>query len=133
MSNLTYKEAHVKAGALCARAEKAPCEIRQKAVRDWGLEQDDADRLVEELKKEGFINEERYARAFVNDKFKYAHWGKTKIANALRQKSIDREIIDAALEEVVDEETELQALKQILIRHAMSKGYSYETVSKLFK
>lgn len=133
MNNLTYKEAYIKAGALCARAEKAPSEIRQKAIRDWGLEHDDADHLVEELTKEGFINEERYARAFVNDKFKYAHWGKAKIAAGLRQKGIDSELIDAALSEVVDEEAELQALKQILIRHAMSKGYSYETVSKLFK
>lgn len=133
MSNLSYKEAYIKAGALCARAEKAPSEIRQKAIRDWGLEHDDADHLVEELTKEGFINEERYARAFVNDKFKYAHWGKTKIAAALRQKGIDSELIQEALSEVVDEEAELQALKQILIRHAMSKGYSYETVSKLFK
>lgn len=133
MNNLTYKEAYIKAGALCARAEKAPSEIRQKAIRDWRLEPDDADRLVEELTKEGFINEERYARAFVNDKFKYAHWGKAKIAAALRQKGIDSELIDSALAEVVDEEAELQALKQILIRHAMSKGYSYETVSKLFK
>lgn len=133
MNNLTYKEAYIKAGALCARAEKAPIEIEQKAVRDWGLEREEAQRLVEELKHEGFINEERYARAFVNDKFKFAHWGKTKIAAALRQKGIDSEMINNALAEVVDEEAELQALKQILIRHAMSKGYSYETVSKLFK
>lgn len=133
MNNLTYKEAYIKAGALCARTEKAPIEIEQKAVRDWGLEREEAQRLVKELKHEGFINEERYARAFVNDKFKYAHWGKTKIATALRQKGIDSELIESALAEVVDEEAELQALKQILIRHAMSKGYSYETVSKLFK
>ncbi len=46
----------------------------------WGIENDDAEKIIEILIKENFINEARFAAAFVRDKFKYNKWGKIKIA-----------------------------------------------------
>ena len=45
-----------------------------------GNRDNDIARIIEMLKKENFINEERYAIGFVKDKFNYNKWGKIKIA-----------------------------------------------------
>ena len=44
-----------------------------------------------------YIDDKRYAAAFANDKIKFSHWGKIKVAYALRQKNIPQQFIDYAL------------------------------------
>jgi regulatory protein len=81
---LTFREAVSKASELCSRSEKCSFDLEIKC-RDWQLSRDETSRLLTFLQKEGFINHERYACSFVNDKFKFNKWGKIKLAYALRQ------------------------------------------------
>ena len=90
-----------RAAALCARSEQAPGDIRDKLVK-WGLSQSDVNQVLQQLVEQGFINEERYAKAFVKDRFAFNGWGKIKIAYQLRQKGIPDEIINEAMTAIDD-------------------------------
>ena len=82
--------------ALCSRGEQAESDLREK-LRKWEVSPADADRIIQRLKEENFLSDERYARAFVRDKFRFNGWGRIKIAHALRQKHIDSQWIEQAL------------------------------------
>lgn len=109
---LTPSQALNRAAALCARSEQAPSDIREKLIK-WGLSANDANQVVAQLTSQGFIDEGRYARAFVKDKFAFNGWGKFKIAHQLRQKGIPTEVIDDAMT-VIDDEGYRQRLTELL-------------------
>ena len=67
---LTPSQALNRAAALCARSEQAPADVHAKLIK-WGLNASDAARVMEGLTEQGFINEERFAKAFVKDKFTF--------------------------------------------------------------
>lgn len=115
--NLTYEQALNRAATLCSTSERCTSDIYSKAL-GWGLSEADAERLVAALISEKFIDESRYARAFVNDKYRFQHWGRTKIRYALRAKRIADSLIDAALAEVVDDEDYLDECLTLL-RHRL--------------
>lgn len=83
----------------CAQAEHCHYEVQQK-LRDWGVGRDDADEIILELIEDRFLNEGRFALAFVHDKFHLQQWGKTKIVQHLRQKRVSDNCIDEALEQI---------------------------------
>ena len=60
-----------------------------------------------------FVNDERYAKAFVRGKVNQSGWGVNKIRFHLIQKGIDKDIIDEALGQT-DEEAYRQRLIEIL-------------------
>ena len=85
--NEIYKTALSRAMALCAGREQCIKDIRQKLI-SWNVALHDTGRIIDTLVRENFINEERYAGAFVKDKFTCNRWGKVKIAAHLRAKGI---------------------------------------------
>ena len=130
---------------LCARAEKSQEDAR-RLMRGWGLAERDAEGVLAKLVRDRFIDDARYAGAFVREKLRLSGWGEYKIRPALQRKRIDRELIDAALAEAdrsgMDERLRRQLerkartakystqyeLKTKLIRYGLSLGYDYETV-----
>lgn len=109
---LTPTQAMNRAAALCARCEQAPGDLREKLFK-WGLSSSDATQVLQRLTEQGFINEERYAKAFVKDKFAFNGWGRIKIAHQLRQKGIASEVIDEAMS-ALDEDEYRQRLLELL-------------------
>lgn len=109
---LTVEQATNRAAALCARCEQAPADINDKLMK-WGLSARDAAGVTRQLIDEGFLNEQRFARAFVKDRFAFNGWGKIKIAHQLRQKGIPSDIIDEAMS-VIDEDQYRQRLIELL-------------------
>lgn len=138
--NTLFKTALNKAMALCSRREYCSGDIQDK-LGSWGLGQVDSDKVIELLKKENFINEERFATAFVKDKFSYNKWGKVKISSHLRAKQIPGNIIKSALDSIDNEAytriindllkshrrsvkaKNLYDLKAKLLRYGLSKGF----------
>lgn len=100
---IDYDAALAKAAALCSRAEHAEAEMTRK-LRQWGAEPEVAARVVEWLVDNGFINNERYARAFVYDKSRFDMWGRVKIRHSLRQNGIAQAIVDVAMTEIDEAE-----------------------------
>jgi regulatory protein len=82
----------------------------------------------------GFIDEERYCRAFVKDKVVYNKWGRRKVEQALWAKRIPQEIIREALDEV-DQENYVDTLRQLLKNKSRSVKASseYERTQKLIR
>lgn len=113
---MTPETALNRAAALCARSEQAASDVRGKLLR-WGLTPQQAQEVIDRLIDGGYLDDERYARAFVNDKFKFNGWGRIKIAYQLRAKGISQDCIDEALT-LIDDESYEQALLQLLTAKA---------------
>ena len=145
---LTEAEALQKMAAYCARGEHCTGDVEDKLER-LGLPAAAIGRIVAKLKKESFIDDARYCRAFINDHLLFSGWGRLKLAQALYQKHIDRltyqSCIDAiddgvyreALRKVLkrkaesmDEQDEYQS-KMKLVRYAVSRGFTYEEVMEM--
>ena len=86
----------------CAEAEQCEHAVRQKLVT-WGATPSEADRVVEALYNEEYINDERYARAYCESKILRQHWGRQKVLYQLRLKRLPRTAIDQGLASVDDE------------------------------
>jgi regulatory protein len=110
-----YMTALSKAMAICSGREYCSDDIRNKLI-SWGVVSSEADRIIKVLIKENFINELRFATAFVRDKFKYNKWGKIKIVSHLKQKKIPSDIITSALESI-DNDAYLKLLDDLISSH----------------
>lgn len=147
---LTYQEALHKACSFCSLAERCESEVREK-LSVWGISIDESDEIIEKLKAENFLNEQRFVAAFVKDKFRFNKWGKIKIAYALQQKKIETSLVQTVLSEKIDEEEYEQVLMELLqskmkglkykdkydlqaklYRFAQSRGFEGSVVSKVF-
>jgi regulatory protein len=113
--NTLINTALKKAMALCAGREYCSEDIRMK-LDSWGLNSHDVESVMNKLIKENFINDKRYAEAFVKDKYNHNKWGKVKIAAQLRAKRIGSEFIESALARL-DEDEYRQTIRHILASH----------------
>ena len=113
--NELFKISLNKSMAQCSHKELCRDDIRKK-LSLWGVENDDTEKIIEILIREKFIDENRYASAFVRDKFKYNKWGKVKIAAHLRSKKLPSEIIGTALDSI-DHEAYVSFLRGLLEVH----------------
>ena len=109
---LTPPEALHRAAALCSSAEHCTADIREKLARG-GVTEADSRTIIDRLVQERFIDEQRYAVAFVKDKFRFSGWGRIKMRYALQQKRIDGSDIDHALA-TLDEEPYNDRLLELL-------------------
>ena len=98
---MNYKEALSYTMDLCSRHEKCCSEIREKLVK-FKLPGPHVEKVLQTLKKEGFIDESRYAGMFVRDKLRINRWGKIKIQHMLSAKQIPEEIIAEAINGIDD-------------------------------
>jgi len=130
---MTEQEAYLQLAALCAQAEHCQHEMREKMKR-WGLDEAAQERVVSRLVKERFVDDERYARAFVKDKVHYNKWGRRKVQQGLWMKHIDDDIQHRVLDEV-DDKAYLEVLRPLLKqkRKATKAGSDYELNQKLVR
>ena len=143
--DITEQEAFLQLAALCAQAEHCEQEMRDKLKR-WELDTATADRIIARLQKERYIDDARYARAFVKDKIRYNKWGRRKVEQALWQKRIADDIRQQVLGEIDENEyldvlrpllkqkrrtTKAEndyALNQKLVRFALGRGFTFDLI-----
>ena len=130
---LTEEQLFYRLSALCARAEHCRQEMAAK-MRTWQVPDDVQQRVIGRLADERYIDDSRYARAFVHDKVRYAKWGRRKIEQALYMKRIPDDAIAAALDDV-DTSEYVEILRPMLQAKAKSiKADSpYELEMKLMR
>ena len=139
------KEAYLTLAALCAQAEHCQWEMLEK-MRRWEVPEEAQARVMQRLVEERYVDDERYAQAFVKDKIRYNKWGRRKVDQALWQKHIDEDIRKRVLDEVDDEEylgvlrpllkqkrksTKANSdyeLNQKLMRFAMGRGFTFDII-----
>lgn len=139
-----------KAALLCSRYEKCTSEVMEK-LQNWGLTPEETKPVVSKLIAEKYIDDERFARAYVKDKFRFNHWGKQKIKHMLQAKHISPDILKLAFDEIEDE-TYASDLRQLLkdkdrsvkakddfdrrtklMRFALGRGFETGLVIKVLK
>jgi regulatory protein len=130
---MTGKEAFQKLAALCARSEHCQHEMLEK-MRQWGVSEEEQAEVMARLVDEHYVDDERFARAFVADKIRYNKWGRRKVEQALWLKHIDKEIAQSVLEEIDDSEY-VNILTPMLKqkRRSTKAASSYELNGKLVK
>lgn len=132
---------------LCSRREYCRSDIMKKVVSALDSDRETAEKLVEILVTEKYIDEFRYASAFARDKSSISGWGETKIRYMLSSKGIPREVIDKALEEIDGAkamtrleklmENKYRSLKDDpqcrlkMLRFGLGRGYGYDEVSEV--
>jgi len=133
---------------LCARSEKCEFDIEQK-LNKLEIDDESKDEIIEYLKVNNYINNQRYTDAFVNDKFKFNKWGKQKIRQYLKFKRIETIFVEKSLNNLNEDDyvnilTEILRSKrkqikdeneykvmQKLVNHAISKGFEIDLVLKI--
>ena len=145
MKEVTEQGAYLQLAQLCARSEHCQHEMLEK-MRKWGMADEAQARVMQRLVSERYIDDERYARAFVRDKIRYNKWGRRKVEQALWMKRIDDDIRERVLGEIDDNEyisvlrpllkqkrrsTKAQSdyeLNQKLVRFALSRGFTFDII-----
>lgn len=145
MKEVTEQGAYLQLAQLCARSEHCQWELLEK-MRRWEMSEEAQARVMQRLVSERYVDDERYARAFVRDKVRYNKWGRRKVEQALWQKRIDEEIRNSVLNDVDDEEylsvlspllkqkrKTIKAkndyeLNQKLVRFALGRGFTFDII-----
>lgn len=133
MKKFTEEEALNRAMAQCSLTEYCRVDVEDKILK-WNVSHEATERILDQLTAEDFINEERYCRAFINDKFRIAKWGKQKIADGLRLKKMPRDMVWRFLNEI-DQDEYLGVLEEILAskRKSVRAESDYELNAKLIR
>ena len=142
---MTEQEAYLKLTALCANTEHCQHEMQEKMKR-WELPEEAQARVMARLVKERYVDDERFARAYVKDKIRYNKWGRRKVQQGLWTKRIDEDIQQRVLGEVDDEEylsvlrpllkQKQRSIKaesdyernQKLVRFALGRGFTFDII-----
>lgn len=146
----TEEEGRVKAEAYCSVAERCEDDVLRK-LEQWGVPSDAHEAIVAHLIKERYIDQCRFAVAFVRDKYRFNQWGRIKITQSLRQKHLASTDIVVAMEEI-DEEEYFSVLEHLiarklssikaknsferngkLVRFAASRGYEMDEILRCMK
>jgi len=134
----------------CAYRERCLQEVIAK-LKELGADQRIMVRIIDNLVKENFINEKRYAEVFARGKFRINKWGKQKITAELRKRKIPEKFVITGLAEVDYEDyiitlktlvqkkaetlnqTNKTKFKKQLVSYATAKGYETDLVWNVVK
>lgn len=141
----TPEQAFASLQRLCARAERSSGDA-MRLMATWSVEPAKRQEILEQLQRERFIDDKRYAEAFVREKINLSAWGEYKIRTSLKSKGIAEQIIS----EVMASSPEINSperlgerlqrkirtikyknpydLKTKLMRYGLSLGFDMETV-----
>lgn len=129
----------------CAYQERSHREVKNKLF-EYGLYSSEVDETLSRLITEGFLNEERYAKAYAGGKFRMLKWGKVKIQRELEMEGLTPKCIASGLAEIDSKDYSKTLLRLIrnkseqinepnsfkkknkVARFAIGKGYEPELV-----
>jgi len=127
---LTPSQAKPKIEKYCAYQERSHKQVLEK-LRSLGLDQQEAGEMLVELMQAGFVNEARYAAAFVRGRFKLKGWGRNKIEQALKREGLSSRQIETALAEIEEPQYEQTLVKLAEKKAASVSGTPFEKRMKI--
>jgi regulatory protein len=111
----------------CAYRERSIYETKQK-LQSFELSASDLKNILQYLSERGYVDDLRFARAFVRGKFRQNQWGRLKIQAGLRNQHIAPDIIKKALG-VIDE----SEYERIMLKLAVAKAKSFKEEANAFE
>jgi regulatory protein len=88
---------------LCSKSEQCSPDI-QKKIKESGGTDLMVQEIIGRLKKENYLNDLRFVKMYVNEKFKINKWGRIKIHYYLNMKGLKEDIIQEGLSEIDEED-----------------------------
>lgn len=127
------KEIFIKLARLCSRSEECSPDIRKK-IREMGGDSEVEERIIQRLRDEKYLDDERFVRAYVRDKFRLNQWGRIKMRYYLKMKGLNEKIIGTGFEEI-DEEQYVKLLKKTMKDKAktIKKKEKYEKMAQVIR
>ena len=138
----------------CAMQERCTVEVKIRSAAN-GIPEANTKKIIAQLKDEGFINEERFAKLYAGGKFRNKKWGRDRIIGELRARQISEEDIKMGLSEIDEEQYRKNIVEMVekkiattdhsnpvLFKHRLSKpvitkGYEadmvFEVIDELMK
>lgn len=98
-TSLTVDEALKKLEYYCSYQDRCYKEVVAK-LKALGMYQAAIDHIMQQLVKNNFLNEERFAQSFARGKHKFKGWGKRRIEQELKFREISAYNIRIALKEI---------------------------------
>lgn len=115
-----------------------------------GFNKDIISEVLEELERYKYIDDEKFAESYINDRMNFRPCGKLMIEKELKEKGIAENIINDKISELISEEKELESagilvrkklkiiggnvdkrrVYQKIASYLQSKGYSFDTISQ---
>jgi regulatory protein len=119
---------------MCARSERSSGDAL-RLMKRWGVADDEARKVLARLQAERFIDDRRFAEAFVRDKLNLSGWGAYKIKMSLRTKGVSREVIDEVVSPMIEATDMKERLEDIMQRKLRTLKYTstYEAKTKLIR
>lgn len=115
MAITEIRQAYEKVARYCGYQDRTEKEVRAKLHSLGITQEEELVQLIETLKTEKFLDEERYVSAFVRGRLIGKQWGKCKIQLALVSKGIAPDLICRKLAAIEDADY-LHTLQEIAIR-----------------
>ncbi len=143
----TAREAFNKMAQLCSRSEQCSADIRKK-IAAFDIVQEVVEEIIEKLKSEKFLDDERYVQAYISDKIRLNKWGRIKMRYYLKAKGLPDAVIEKGLREIDAEQykkvllvTMKEKAKKLkgddkyektgqIIRFAQSRGFEPEIIHR---
>ncbi|MGE5425342.1 MAG: regulatory protein RecX [Syntrophothermus sp.] len=97
----------------CSFQERYVREVEEK-LRDWAVQKRKISSIVQQLKKDNYLNEERFARSYASGKFRNNKWGRVKIEFELSIRGISEELTSKAIQEIPEEDYQITLQNLIL-------------------
>ena len=118
---------------LAARSEKSSGDAL-RLMQNWGVDPSARQGVLQRLINDKFIDDRRYAEAFVRDKMRFSGWGVFKLRAALRNKGISTNIVEDVLR-ILDSNNMTDRLRERLERKMRTTKYTtrYDLKSKLMR
>ena len=118
----------------CARSERSSGDAL-RLMKRWGVSDEDAQRVLARLQADRFIDDGRYAEAFVRDKLNLSGWGAFKIKSALRAKGVSKDIIEEVVSPMLETTDMAERLEEIMLRRMRTLKYKspYDAKTKLIR
>lgn len=119
---------------MCARSEHSSGDAL-RLMKRWGVADDEARKVLARLLSERFIDDVRYAEAFVRDKLNLSGWGAYKIKMSLRAKGVSREVIEEVVVPMIEATDMTERLEDIMQRKMRTLKYNspYDARTKLIR
>jgi len=124
---MEIKEVYEKMAQLCSRSEQCSVDIRKKMVA-YEIMDELVEEIITKLKSEKFIDDERYVKAYISDKFRLNKWGKIKLRYYLKVKGLHDNVIEKGLHEINEEQ-----YKKVLIETLKEKAKKTKSDNKFEK
>ena len=117
----------------CLYRERCTQEVIQK-MYSLKVTETEKEKLLEQLKEEKYIDDDRFIKAFINTKVYVKRWGKVKIRQELSMKKFDKEKIKLELV-LVDDERYIENLNHLAERKwpSLIKKTDREKRASLFR